>query len=120
VAEGLVENVIWGKRNGRKRQNTVIWGELGRRQKNFQKDNGKKTEKYHKKTENSTIKPLSTISVPCLYPVVALGLGRPCAKYLGGPLSYVVHAKIFGPLPCENVVTTIFFVCISILTGVNV
>jgi len=49
-------------------------------------------------------------------PVVALGLGGPCAKDLGG-LSYAEHAKIFRSLRCENVVTATCFMCINILTG---
>jgi len=40
-------------------------------------------------------------------------------KIFGGPLSYVEHAKIFGPF-CENLVTATCFVCISILTGASV
>jgi len=33
-----------------------------------------------------------------------LRFGGPVQK-IWGPLSYVEHAKIFRPLPCENVVT---------------
>jgi len=50
---------------------------------------------------------------------MALGLGGPVQNIWGG-LSYVEHAKIFGPLPCENVVTATCFVCISILSGTSV
>jgi len=44
--------------------------------------------------------------------VVALGLGRGRAKYLG-VLSYVEHAKIF------HVVTATCFMCISILISAS-
>jgi len=45
-----------------------------------------------------------------LFAVVALGLGRSCAKNLGA-LSYIEH-----PLPCENVGKATCFLCISIRT----
>jgi len=49
-----------------------------------------------------------------------LRFGGSLCKIFGGPLSYVEYAKIFRPLPCENVVIATCSVCISILTGARV
>jgi len=48
--------------------------------------------------------------------VVALGLGGGPVQNIWGALSYVEHAKIFWPIPCENIVTATYFVCINIVT----